>query len=123
LLRHSIAGKNFFGPPLFFNAVAEAEALHLACRQLQGPPAGLIDWNHDDVLPLYQTALHLARLSHRLAQTTRCCDPELAWAAGLLAPLGWFASAIGFGVGPSGRLRLSSSPLSSSSLRGSACNT
>jgi two-component system NtrC family sensor kinase len=31
----------------------------------------------------------LARLSHRLASRTGKCDPEQAWCAGLLAPLGW----------------------------------
>ncbi|MGL6097047.1 MAG: ATP-binding protein, partial [Fimbriiglobus sp.] len=34
-----------------------------------------------------------ARVARALAEETRLCEPDAAWAAGLLAPLGWYAAA------------------------------
>jgi signal transduction histidine kinase len=53
--------------------------------------AGFVDWNQVAVQPVYQAALTYAGLAEHLARRSQRCDPDNAWAAGLLAPLGWFA--------------------------------
>lgn len=52
-----------------------------------------IDWRQPAVLPIYQTALAIAHHARIIANLTRCCDPVAAWTAGMLSPLGWFATA------------------------------
>jgi two-component system, NtrC family, sensor kinase len=54
---------------------------------------GFVDWKHAELKPILDTALTYARRAERLAERTGRCDPENAWVAGLLAPLGWFAVA------------------------------
>jgi signal transduction histidine kinase len=51
-----------------------------------------IDWRGPTVFPVYHTALTIAHRAEILASYTRSCDPDAAWTAGLLAPLGWFAA-------------------------------
>lgn len=51
------------------------------------------DWNDPRIHPIYREALAHAEIAAALAERTRRADPELAWIAGLLAPLGWLAAA------------------------------
>jgi signal transduction histidine kinase len=54
-------------------------------------PAGFVDWNDPAVAAIYNASLTYAHLARRLADQTGRCDPDNAWVAGLLAPLGWLA--------------------------------
>jgi signal transduction histidine kinase len=56
---------------------------------LQRPPAGLFDWSAQPFRQVHESCLAVARLSRALAVRAGTCDPEQAWCAGLLAPLGW----------------------------------
>jgi signal transduction histidine kinase len=67
--------------------------LATALRRLDAPAASFVDWSRPDVVPVYRAAIAFARLAESLARTTGACDPFRAWAAGLLAPLGWLAVA------------------------------
>jgi signal transduction histidine kinase len=63
-----------------------------ALRGLDEDHAVFIDWDQPEVQPVYRAALAYARQAHWLAHRTGQCDPETAWACGLLAPLGWLAA-------------------------------
>lgn len=54
------------------------------------PPA-FADWKLPPLRTIYHAALSYARLSEQLAQRTARAQPDMAWVAGLLAPLGWLA--------------------------------
>jgi two-component system, NtrC family, sensor kinase len=53
--------------------------------------AGFADWHQAATAPIHEAALRCARLAQRVAEDTGRCDPDVAWSAGLLAPLGWLA--------------------------------
>jgi signal transduction histidine kinase len=55
------------------------------------PGTGFVDWSQEKIKPIYQEALTCARLARAWAELSRSCDPDQAWVAGLLAPLGWLA--------------------------------
>jgi signal transduction histidine kinase len=55
------------------------------------PDAGAVDWGRDGAREVRAAALHLARLARRIAEVSGRFEPEQAWVAGLLAPLGWLA--------------------------------
>jgi signal transduction histidine kinase len=63
--------------------------LEQALRFLDKP--SFVDWSHPAAARLYQTCYSQATLAHTLAGHVPGCDPECAWIAGLLAPLGWLA--------------------------------
>jgi signal transduction histidine kinase len=56
-----------------------------------GTPDDLIDWTQSPIQPIYDGSLQYARAAQRLAQISGHADPENAWIAGLLTPLGWLA--------------------------------
>jgi signal transduction histidine kinase len=68
-------------------------ALRSALLFLERDEGGWVDWRHAETLPVYRCALTTAHFARLLAGYTRRCDPETAFAAGMLAPLGWFAVA------------------------------
>jgi two-component system, NtrC family, sensor kinase len=78
-----------FFPALFQDPIILQEAI---CRLPKTGPA-FIDWNQGAIRPIYQAALIFARLAESLAERTGRSDPDNAWVAGLLAPLGWLAIA------------------------------
>jgi len=51
--------------------------------------AGFVDWTRDGAREVRAAALESARLARRVAEATGRYEPEHAWVAGLLAPLGW----------------------------------
>lgn len=55
-------------------------------------PSGWVDWSAPSVSRLYKLCLHQALLAHGLAHSLPGCDPEKAWTASLLSPLGWLAA-------------------------------
>jgi signal transduction histidine kinase len=69
----------------------DAGLLETACRFLDRPPIGFVDWNQPSQRAVYQAGLCCAREAEALARKTELCDPEIAWICGLLAPLGWLA--------------------------------
>lgn len=76
----------------FFPRAQNAPSLFdRALERLDRPDAAFVDWSQEEVRPIYQAALAYARLARSVAQATNTCDPDSAWAAGLLAPLGWLA--------------------------------
>lgn len=75
--------------PLFPALLRDAAVLDEAARRLDEP--AFVDWNHPAIQPIYQAALAYASAARGFADEFHL-DPELAWAAGLLAPLGWFAA-------------------------------
>jgi two-component system NtrC family sensor kinase len=95
IVRHSNPpwpGRTSSAPPPAFHAAAfeQVAPLEDALAMLERTE-GFVDWNHPLVQPVYDACLLYARLAHRLAERTGQCDPEAAWACGLLAPLGWLA--------------------------------
>jgi signal transduction histidine kinase len=76
-------------PPSAF--LHEPGPLEEALRRLAGPTAPCVDWGPFEVRPVYRVALRAACWAEHLARKTGRCDPEEAWACGLLAPLGWLA--------------------------------
>lgn len=54
-------------------------------------PSGFVDWRLAGSDSVYRACLLYARTAHDLADMSRRGDPDHAWVAGLLAPLGWLA--------------------------------
>lgn len=82
--------------PALLPAVADGRAvLERALHLLDRSGSNFVDWDHPRLRPLYQSALATAALAQRIADRTACCDPENAWTAGLLAPLGRMAVCVG----------------------------
>ena len=80
-------------PPAFPAALLDTPLpLEFGLRRLSGPSCGVVDWSAPVVRPVYRASRTIACLAHALAQRCQCCCPEQAWAAGLLAPLGWLAA-------------------------------
>ena len=75
--------------PSFLARMLDPSVLDEAVRLLEHPGEDAVDWNAEIVRPIYQTAVTLAGLARDAAVQAADCDPEEAWACGLLAPLGW----------------------------------
>ncbi len=71
----------------------EPRILQTALDWFQHDTGSWVDWRQPCVLPIYKAALAIACHARLIALQAHCCDPAAAWAAGLLAPLGWFAMA------------------------------
>ncbi len=81
-------------PLSFFPALLqEAAVAEGALRQLASGETGFVDWNQAEATPIYRASVVYARLAEFIARQTGRCDPDNAWVAGLLAPLGWLAVA------------------------------
>jgi two-component system, NtrC family, sensor kinase len=76
--------------PSFLTRMLAPAILDAAVRLLDAPGEDAVDWDAPAVRPIYQTALSLANAAREYALKTIGCDPDEAWACGLLAPLGWF---------------------------------
>jgi signal transduction histidine kinase len=74
---------------LVANLGRDANIVDEALRLLDRAP--FVDWSAPEIAPIYQASLTYAMLSARLAERTQRCNPQRAWTAGLLAPLGWLA--------------------------------
>jgi len=74
--------------------LANPGLLEEALRRLDGTGPGWVDWELPSIRPVYQSAVRVATASHELAQREGRCDPDVAWIAGLLAPLGWLGVAV-----------------------------
>jgi signal transduction histidine kinase len=63
-------------------------ALHFL---LTVPHVRFVDWGEPVCRDIYRACLHQASLAAALAQQVSGCDPDRAWAGGMLALLGWIA--------------------------------
>lgn len=82
--RH-LAPETSFSPAL----LRESAILESAAQWLETNDSHFVDWSRPDLQPIHHAAVHYARLGQRLAKGR--ADPDHAWIAGLLAPLGWLA--------------------------------
>lgn len=80
---------NDFSRPSFLTRMLDPTVLDEAVRLFDSPGEDAIDWDAPTIRPIYQTALSLAGAAREYALKTVGCDPDEAWACGLLAPLGW----------------------------------
>lgn len=96
------AARSLVSPALSFfpSALRTPEILQgalqiLQCKQphVHGVGPGFVDWQRSDARPIYLASLRYAHAAERLAEIDGRADPENAWIAGLLAPLGWLAAA------------------------------
>lgn len=69
----------------------DPETLEESLKLLRLQPTGVSDSTQPEIGYVFQVAHHLAQQAAHAAEATGCCDPEDAWIAGLLAPLGWMA--------------------------------
>lgn len=72
-------------------AVLTGALTHLKAHEASQQPLEFTDWSASAIKPVYAAILVSARLAHALANRVGDCDPETAWVAALLAPLGWLA--------------------------------
>jgi two-component system NtrC family sensor kinase len=94
LVRHALPPATVSGLSLFPALLRDAAVLDAARAYLgdRAASAAWVSWDRPEVRPVYQAALSCARLAAQLAEETNRCDPENAWVAGLLTPLGWLAA-------------------------------
>jgi signal transduction histidine kinase len=78
--------------PFYTALLREPRALSLALDRLGQHPAGFVDWS-GSLAPIYRCALTVARTAEVIALHSDRSDPEHAFVAGMLAPLGWLAAA------------------------------
>jgi signal transduction histidine kinase len=77
-----------FSPARLLDPSLAEAALH---GLREHPDSGFVDWGRDGAREVRAAALALARVARRGAEVSGRCEPEQAWVAGLLAPLGWLA--------------------------------
>jgi signal transduction histidine kinase len=104
VLRQSAATQATSGISFFPSLIRDPAVLDGAAQILESTSArktgaglGFVDWSGPACWPIYRASLAYAHLARDLAERTGKCDPDNAWVAGLLAPLGWLAMA---GVSP-----------------------
>ncbi len=85
---HASSSQSFFP-----GVVHEPAVLLEAARLLESPGPAYVDWTQPAVRPIFHACHEFARLASHLAERSGRGDPDNAWAAGLLAPLGWLAVA------------------------------
>lgn len=85
---HAVSSQSFFP-----GVVHEPAVLLEAARLLESPGASYVDWSQPAIGPIYHACQTFAHLASQLAERSGRGDPDNAWAAGLLAPLGWLAVA------------------------------
>jgi signal transduction histidine kinase len=93
LLRHSAATRAASSLSFFPALVQDPASAEAAVRLLDQPLAGFVDWSRPEAAPVYRASLTYAHLARALAERSERADPDNAWVAGLLAPLGWLAVA------------------------------
>jgi signal transduction histidine kinase len=90
LLRHASDRDAALHVPALLEDPALLESILL---RLERNDRGWADWSSMLLAPIHQANLATARLAEAAARLTRRADPDQAWMAGLLAPLGWIAVA------------------------------
>jgi signal transduction histidine kinase len=93
LVRHSPMLRATVPGSFVPGALANPAILEDALCCLDSPVSCWVDWNLSSIRAIHQASLHYAETAHQIARRDKCCDPDLAWIGGLLAPLGLFAVA------------------------------
>lgn len=94
-------------PRSFLPLLDSAVPLEEAARHLGGTAVGVLDWRTPAARQVHASALAIARRAEELARSSEDGEPDAAWSAGLLAPLGWLAVCA---VDPSATVRCWSDP-------------
>jgi signal transduction histidine kinase len=89
VIRQASTATSWADPTYFTAAIHDAAVLEGAILHLDHP--AFVDWNLPTLQPIYQASFQYAQASRSLAERSGRCLPDIAWAAGLLAPLGWLA--------------------------------
>jgi two-component system NtrC family sensor kinase len=91
LLLARVWGQYAFDCPSFSALLSRSEVLETALVLLARGKDRFVDWNQPGPDIVYRQSLEQAVLARALAERIPGCDPEKAWAGGLLASLGWLA--------------------------------
>lgn len=91
VVRHTAAALAIPSAASLPTLVLAPAVLEGAIAALNSETPGFVDWSAPALRPVHVSAVSMARLAHALAAHSGLCGPETAWAAALLAPLGWFA--------------------------------
>lgn len=81
------------GPESLTTVLGSLTLLETALHFLQNAAVPCIDWRQPAAAQILTIAQRQARLAAELATHVAGCEPERAWAGGLLAPLGWLSLA------------------------------
>ncbi len=101
LLRHALPPGTASGLSFFPALLRDPAPFDAAARQLEQHGPGYAPWDRPPLRAVLDACHACARLASLLAERTDRCAPDNAWAAGLLAPLGWLAAgALGLETGP-----------------------
>jgi two-component system, NtrC family, sensor kinase len=92
VLRQAPAARAASSLSCFSSLVHEPTVLEGACRLLDSGGPGFVDWDVPPARSIYQSSVLFARAAHWLAERSGRADPDNAWVAGLLAPLGWLTA-------------------------------
>lgn len=85
--------------------------LRAAAGFLERDGPGFVDWSAPPTHAVHEAAVAYARAAHAVASETGLGEPEAAWSAGLLCPLGHFAlAAVEPGLNPADLTRLGLEP-------------
>ncbi len=74
-------------------SVDDAVLLESACVHLKSAAPCFADWREAGGDHVHRVCVRQAQVAAALATKVGCCDPDAAWTAGMLAPLGWLAIA------------------------------
>jgi signal transduction histidine kinase len=92
LLRHALPPGAPSGLSFFPALLRDPAPLDVAARRLEQRAPGYAAWDRPPHCTVLDSCHTYARLAALLAQWSDRCDPNNAWVAGLLAPLGWLAA-------------------------------
>ena len=92
VLREAPAARAVSSLSCFPSLVHDPAVLEGAGRLLDGGGPGFVNWGLPPAKAVYQSSILYAGAAHWLAERAGCADPDNAWVAGLLAPLGWLAA-------------------------------
>lgn len=90
---HSAFSSDAEPPTISAARFLEPRVLDAVLRWFHHDRGHWLDFRQPTVLPIYRAAVSIAQHARIIAELTRSSDPDAAWIAGLLAPLGWFAIA------------------------------
>jgi two-component system, NtrC family, sensor kinase len=92
VLREAPAARAVSSLSCFASLVHEPAVLEGAGRLLDSSGPGFVDWGLSPAKSVYQSSILYAEAAQWLAERSGRADPDNAWVAGLLAPLGWLAA-------------------------------
>lgn len=94
ILRHAPSAWQPTAPLITPSLLQAPGLLEDALFRIDSPVGCFADWDSGGRAPVYRASLKFGRFARAVAERCGRCDPDSAWAAGLLAPLGWLAVAL-----------------------------